>query len=523
LSRYFIKIMKKIFLQYGLMAAIMFIAVDCQKDFLVVDPQDQITLDNFYKNAEQVNAATASMYGFPWFNLNDKTVYAIGDLMGGNLHTGDGQYRPFMTFSVRQDNPRLNEAWGSLFKVISFANSVINVLPSRVDKSVEQGVVDRAIGEAKFMRALAYFYLVRAWGPVPIIENSEALATGDFKVPRHRTEDIYKFMIRDLEAAAQSCPVSHSGADKGRVTSGAAKALLAKIYLYQRDYAKARQKAEEVVASNVYALMPNYGDIFKTKNDNNIESIFAWQWVACPDCWGQQNTNQAYFAPFGEGITETGDGWGSLTPSVDFQRAIEKDDKRRNANIMTPGAVYPELTSKTNPAGYKYPDTKFISGTHANIRKYIVGSAISPDGPVFFMRTGVNTNILRYAEVLLIHAEAIMGSNASTSDAAALASFNKVRQRAGLGPKQSITLLDILQERRVELFLEHDYWFDLGRIDRSLAKQIISNQERGTYYNDTDISSEKFTPTDADFLLPIPQSETDRNPLLLQPAVEYRF
>ncbi len=515
--------MKKLFIQYGLLAVIMFSAVDCQKDFLNVDPADQITLDNFYKNAEQVNAATASLYGFPWFNLNDKTVYAIGDLMGGNLHSGDGQYRPFMTFSVRQDNPRLNEAWGSLFKVIGFSNSIINVLPKRVDKSVEQGAVNRAVGEAKFMRALAYFYLVRSWGPVPLIEDSEALATGDFRVPRHRVEDVYKFMIRDLEFAEQNCPQSYSGADKGRVTAGAAKSLLAKIYLYQKNYAKAREKAEEVVNSNMYSLLPNYADLFKTKNDNNAESIFAWQWVACPDCWGQQNTNQAYFAPFGEGITETGDGWGSLTPSIDFQRAMEKDDKRRNANIMTPGAAYPELTSKTNPNGYKYPETKFISQTHANIRKYIVGSAISPDGPVFFMRTGVNTNILRYAEVLLIHAEAIMGAAGSTGDAAALASFNKVRQRAGLPPKQTISLTDILQERRMELFMEHDYWFDLGRIDRSLAKQIIGSQERGTYYNDTEIGSEKFAPTDADFSLPIPQSETDRNPLLLQPPVEYRF
>jgi starch-binding outer membrane protein, SusD/RagB family len=506
-----------------LLAAVM-LATSCKESFLEQPPQDQITVDNFFRTPEQVSAATAALYGSPWFNFHDKPIYALGDMLGGNMHTYDGGFLPFLNFSVRQDNPRLSEAWSGLFKVVGFANAVINTLPGKA-AGVEETVVKRAIGEARFMRALAYFYLVRIWGAVPIIANSETLATGDYKVPKNPAADVYKFITNDLLYAEANCPVSYGGQDKGRVTSGAAKTLLAKIYLYQKDYANARKKAEEVVASGAYTLLPDYAQLFKQKNNNNAESIFALQWVLCPDCWGQQNTHQAYFAPFGQGITETGDGWGSATPSIDLQRAYEQGDKRKKATIMTPGDFYPELTSKANPNGYTYPAerSKAPGATQASIRKHIVGSPTSPDGPVYFMRTGLNTNILRYAELLLIHAEAVLGSNASTADAAALASFNAVRQRAGLGPKQSITQDDILQERRIEMALEFDYWYDLTRIDRAKAIAMIAAQERGTYVNVTNVNSQKFTPTSAQFLMPIPQSESDRNPLLLQEPVPYKF
>ncbi|MCU0449566.1 MAG: RagB/SusD family nutrient uptake outer membrane protein [Bernardetiaceae bacterium] len=514
--------MKKTIIRYTLAACLVWAAPGCGKMFLEQPPLDQITVDNFYQTPEQISAFTASLYGHPWFNLNDKAVYAIGDLAGGNLHSFDPNYDPFLKFSVRQDNPRLAEAWGALFKVVGMANSVINILPVKAT-SVDPALVSRAVGEAKFMRALAYFYLVRTWGAVPIIENSEALATGDFRLPRHRAEDVYTFILRDLQEAERNCPLRYGAQDAGRVTSGAVKSLMAKVYLYQKDYAKARQKAEEVINSGVYNLLNEYADIFKTKRNNNEESIFAWQWVACPDCWGQQNTNQAYFAPNGQGITETGDGWGSVAPSIDIQRAYEPNDRRKKPSIMTPGDFYPELTSKTNPNGYTYPTTQFISNTHASLRKYIVGSPTSPDGPVFFMRTGVNTNVLRFAEVLLIHAEAVMAGAPSTSDATALASFNRVRQRAGLPNVTSISQDDLLRERRVELFLEHDYWYDLGRIDRARAKAIIAAQERGTYSNATTVGSFRVTPTDNDFIMPIPQQETDRNPRLLEAAAPYQF
>ena len=132
---------------------------------------------------------------------------------------------------------------------------------------------------------------------------------------------------------------------------------------------------------------------------------------------------------------------------------------------------------------------------------------------------------MRYADVLLIHAEAILAGQESTSNQAALNSFNTIRERAGLGSLPSITLEDILHERRVEFAIEGDYWFDLGRIDRQMAIEIISNQERGTYSNDTppEVYSQMFTPSAEDFTMPYPSSDVALNPLLLEEPQPYEF
>jgi starch-binding outer membrane protein, SusD/RagB family len=500
------------------------LASSCQESFLEKPPLDQITEDNFYKNIDQINATTAALYGFPWFNYNDKAMSAIGDVQGGNAFTWDGGYSTFMNFSTQASNPRLGEAWGSLFRVVAMANNVINKVPKKADASISKDAINNAVGEARFMRALAYFFLVRSWGPVPIIEDSEALATGDANIPLNRVEDVYKFIQNDLAFAEANCINFRS--PEGRVSRWTAKALSAKVSLYTKDYATARKKAEEVIASGQYQLLPDFAEVFKTKNDNSVESIFAWQWVACPDCWGMQNTAQAYLAPYGQGVVETGDGWGSFVPSIDLQRAYETGDKRRKATMMFPGDNYPELKSKTNPNGYTYPKNELVGSGRAHFRKYIVGAPPAnggTDGDVFFMRTGINTNILRYSDVLLIASEAILAGAANTTDATALNYFNQVRRRAGVAEKTGINLDDILKERRTEFAGEGDYWFDLTRIDRAKATEMISKQERGFFWGlkDNEYVSQSFKP--ASFTLPIPQVETDRNPKLKEAPQPYTF
>jgi starch-binding outer membrane protein, SusD/RagB family len=516
--------MKKYIIKSFSILALGFFVMSCREDFLEKAPLDQITEDNFYKNAEQINATTAALYGFPWFNYNDKALSAIGDVQGGNVFTWDGGYSTFMNFSIQASNPRLGEAWGSLFKVVAMSNNVINKIPVKADASVSKDVIRNAVGEARFMRALAYFFLVRAWGPVPIIEDSEVLATGDANIPLNRVEDVYKFILNDLTYAENNCMALRSA--EGRVSKWTAKALMAKVYLYNKDYANARKKAEEVIVSGQYQLVPDYAEIFKTKNDNNEESIFAWQWIACPDCWGMQNTAQAYLAPYGQGIVETGDGWGSFVPSIDLQRAFEPGDKRRKATMMFPGDVYPELKSKTNPNGYTYPKNQLVGSGRSHFRKYIVGAPVAnggTDGEVYFMRTGINTNILRYSDVLLIATEAILAGAANTSDATALKYFNQVRSRAGVPLKTGINFDDILKERRTEFAGEGDYWFDLTRIDRAKATEMIAKQERGFFYGlkDNEFVSQSFNVVS--FTLPIPQSETDRNPKLKEAPQPYTF
>jgi starch-binding outer membrane protein, SusD/RagB family len=506
--------------------------VSCKKEFLERVPGDKLTVDNYYTSAKALDAATAVLYNVPWFDFNDKAIWSYGDILSGNLNTYDAQVASFKTFDITGDNTRVMEGWRSLFNVVAHSNGIINDLPVKASK-VDPKQINRCVGEARFMRALAYFYLVRLWGPVPIIENNSEKIY-DSKIPRNNVEDIYKLIIKDLEYAEANCPLKsqYGGTDKARVTSGAAKTLLAKVYLYQKNYAKALEKAEEVINSGEYSLVKEYEDIFKSENNVNLnpsfntETIFAFLWDVDNGGWGVQNTQQAYFAPFGQNLTGFSDGWGSAFPSIDLIKAYESGDKRKRATIMTPGDTYPYMTYIKNGsevAGYTYPTAgNGASDTRASIKKYVVGSPAGNKGKGNFMRTYINGNVLRFSEVYLIAAEAI-AKGGGTADAKAVGYFNTVRRRAGLIERTTLTESDIFKERRIELAIEGDYWYDLGRIDRIKAIEIIKEQERGTYGTGTSINSLRVTPKEKDFTLPIPASEIITNPKLNEPPVPYTF
>ncbi|HEY0678193.1 MAG TPA: RagB/SusD family nutrient uptake outer membrane protein, partial [Chitinophagaceae bacterium] len=248
--------------------------------------------------------------------------------------------------------------------------------------------------------------------------------------------------------------------------------------------------------------------------------------------WGSQNSLQAYRAP--SNLLVTGDGWSAVIPTLDILKAYETGDMRRKWSVMEHGAIYPQWkpTRANNPTyntfhanGYRY-DTAQASpvgtktSTRSNIAKYVVGPGSSSE-PVLMQKTQINTYILRYADILLIYAESILGANASTTDPQALAAINKVRARALLPAKSSITKDEILNERRVELAFEGDYWFDITRQGYAKAKQIIEAQNRG-YKNDNG-SETVVTPVfnQNQMFLPIPISEVAQNPKLTEPAVAY--
>lgn len=512
------------------------LAPGCKDGFLERYPEDQLTADNFYSTSEQVGQATIGIYNKPWFDFMDKAVWAIGDLTAGNLQTFDPATVNFKLLSIGSDNTRLTETWRSLYNVVAQCNYVINTLPDKAAPEVSEELVLRSVGEARFLRALAYFYLVRIWGAVPIIVDNEAHIF-DSQVPRHRVEDLYRLIQEDLEYAELHCPLrsGYTGNDVGRVSKGAAQALLAKVHLYQKNYSEARRYAEEVINSEEYGLAgldyntgegaeQAYQDLFTSQGNNTRESVFQIQWAAAQldfANWGVQSTMQAYFAPFGQGITGTWDGWGAAEPTIDLQMAFEENDQRLKGTMMTPGTYYPDLISAEG--GYTYPTDNPPGATRASIKKYVVGRPEDGNGAVGPMNTVVNTHIIRYSDVLLIHAEAILAGAGSTSDPAALASINRVRERAGLPALGSITLEDLYQERRIEFAFEGDYWFDLGRLDRSQAIEIISNQERGTYGAGSPpvINSLMVEPSNQDFLMPFTASEVAKNPKLLQDPVSF--
>ncbi len=508
----------------------------CKDKFFDHAPEDALTLDSYYQTADQVRASTSALYNSPWFNFNNKAFWAITELSGGNARTYSGDVVNFANFSVTADNNELNNAWRSLFSVVAQSDAIINNLPAKVPASVDPAVVNNALGEAHFMRAMAYFYLVRLWGNVPIIENTLDYVYAP-KINTNPVTDVYAFIIKDLAFAEANCTKKirvGSSSSNGHVSSGSASAMLAKVYLYKQDYANARLYAEKVINSGEFKLYgtqvagKTYTDLFKTANNNNEESIVALQWVG-GSAYGHGNSLQASFAISSQ-ITGTGDGYSVIGPTIDLQNEFAKEpgDVRRKATIMLAGDVYPELNAAGG--GFTVPADVNAQNTKAGIKKYVVGTRADNGGLGAAQSAGNNTYLMRYSEVLLIEAEAVLAGAASTNSAAALTPFNMIRTRAGLSPKTSITQADILRERRLEFAIEGDYWFDLGRLDgfnataHPKAAAIISQQERGTFSNDkTQIYSEMFTPGNDKFLFPYPSTETAINPLLNQPPVAYKF
>jgi hypothetical protein len=517
-----------------LLYALLFTAVAgttaCKKDFTERPALDTPTVDNYYTTADQVKGATGTLYGMPWFDFLDKGI-DVTELRGGNEFSWDNQYSSFQNFTTTATDPRLSEAWNAFYKVVGWSNVMIQTLELKKKQGATGSFIDAGIAEARFMRGAAYFYIARYWreGAPIITDPGEMAKTGDFKVPRHLQKDVLRFALEDFKAAEAALPETDV---KGRVTKFSAKGMMAKVYLYNKDYDNAKAKALEVINSSKFDLFPDYAGMFTTsKNNNNIESLFALQHFTAGD-WGSQNVLQAYRAP--GNLLNTGDGWSAVIPSLDILAAYEQGDLRRSGSVMEHGFHHPEWkpTRTGNAAfntfmagGYKYDTAApapigHVTSTRSNILKYVVGPGTNGE-PMQFMRTQVNTYMLRYADVLLIYAEAVLGGNATTSDAAALTAFNKVRSRAGLPAKTSINIDDILRERRVEFAFEGDYWFDLTRVGYAKAKQLIEAQNRGWKNADGSVTVQRPTFAENQMTLPIPISETSQNPKLLEPAVPF--
>jgi len=532
----------------GIAAITSMLVAGCKKDFFNRPPQSQVTVGNYYKTTSQVQAATNGLYGSPWFGWNNKVGWAITELSSGNGFTYSSDVNAFITWSAPNANPEILAAWDSPFTVIAQCNGLINNMPATVP-GVAQGTVNNALGEAHLMRAVAYFYLVRVFGNVPIVENPLNEVDNFQTVPTNPISDVYTFMVRDLKFAEANCSVNT--ANTGHGDSGSASAMLAKVYLYMQDYANAQKQAEKVINSGEFSLLPVYENLFQTAFNNNKESILAMQWISNGG-YDYGNSIQASWA-YNSTITGTGDGYGVFGPTIDLQNAFKAeggDSTRRHATIMLPGSKYPDLDAADG--GYIFPKNGSAQNENAAAKKYVVGTPADNGGKSAAQASGNNTYIMRYSDVLLIEAEAILGQSAgvqpgtgipltaSTTDAAALSAFNAVRARVGVPTVTSFTYQQLLNERRLEFALEQDYWFDLCRIDgyqtagaatspthHPTAIAIISQQERGTYSNTADnnpvIYSNKLTPVDANFFFPVPVAESATDPNLIKAPVPYKF
>lgn len=496
--------MKNIIKILTLLVLISFVS-SCGDEFVTIPIEDRSTLDNYYQSEADVRASTATLYGFPWFDFNDKFFWAAGEELAGNLyHTWD-QEGQFFYYSYNEGNSIILSGWRGLYRVVSYANAVINDMPVFAEGVIESTVIDEAIAEARFVRGMAYFLLSEYFGEVPIVENStELVVNNDLYLPKNTRGSVYEFIKRDLEFAADNLPAIDD--QPGRVTEWAAKGMLSKLYLTMAQFYlnqdaalsatyfdNATSLAADVINNSGLSLMDNFADLFKIEHNNNEESLFALQWMEGAYAIG--NSRQANWARSSI-ITGNTEAWGGgKCMTIDFLDAALTGDKRMRETFMSSGNYYPEI-GKVN-GGYTYhivnrdPEDENIvlesaSATLTHLKKFVVGSAADNDGKVSTgQATGINQYMLRLADVYLIYVEATMGANEETSDETALGYFNMIRDRAGLTPKSSLTWDELLWERRMEFALESMYWFDLKRLYyRNPAKMVemMSTQQRDFIY-----------------------------------------
>lgn len=512
------------------------VLASCKKTFTERGTLDGATLTNYYNTAEEVRSGTSTLYGLPWAGYENRAMDGIGDVMGGTEISGGSDDPPFSNFTMTATSVRIADAWKSLYKLNGWTGALIKALEDKKNAGASASYIDPALGECHFIKGTAYFYIARVWGAAPIVNDPGAIAlSGDLNIPRYFEKDVLRYALEELKLAEANLP--ETDPQPGRLTKYSAKGMMAKLYLYRKDYDSAKIKAGEVIAyansTGKIGLYPDYAAMFNTSSTNNhIESLFSTQHPATSNPWGSGNQLQPDRGPSNLQTSESAM-WELYRPSLWILSRYEGGDLRRKGSVMEHGWSKLEWKPKNANAnynafmanGYKYDTLQPVgdggqkNDVRSNIAKYVVGPGAAFGGEqVLGMNTGKNTSHLRYADILLIYAEAVLGTSASTSDATALAAFNKVRNRAGLPSKTTITSDDIFNERIVEFAFEGDAWFDIKRQGFTKAKAIIASQNRGWIGNPVYVTSNF---TEANMYLPIPVSEVIQDPELAKPPVAY--
>lgn len=534
--------------------------VSCE-EFLSRPTEDNYTVDNFYQTDEQCFQAINPVYNSPWYDFQ-RGFFKIGEVLSGNYYWGSS---PYLTFTINSTDEDLVNMSASLWSVNAYCNGIIENIDLKAGKNVKESTKNTVKGEALVWKAMAYFYLVRCFGEVPIIHNNSAeIASGNYNnVYKATIPNVYDYIIMTLEKAIEWLPTSNQ---PGRIDRYSAYGLLSKVYLTKSGYgmsgtrnasdlAKAAEYAKKVIDESGRSLLPVYSDVFRLKNNFSEESLLAWHWVVSNN-WTSQNTLQSDLGIVG--FDEYGATWGGYRgPSVDLQQAFgenalnltrNNNDARRKATMMMYGDKYDYFW--VDKGGFDYTQfavksMEYQSATGANEVKHLVGNdndhIIGCGTSMSRMATSLSTHLLRLSDVYLIYAEAVLGNNATTSDPSALKAFNAVRGRSvqGYEPKTSITWNDIWKERRLELACEGDRWYDYVRwhyYEPAKAIAELKAQKRSWYaglnnyyktgtFNAADVyyDANPSIPniTDAHFKLPFPDTDLTMNLNLLKDPVEF--
>ena len=388
------------------------------------EPLGQLTTDNFFETSEQAVQATNATYNmlrqwpvhvFAWIGMTD----IVSDESTKGSTPADASFLLDLdNLNFDPGNVAFSTVWGGYYQGIYRANVAIQNIPTVPE--MDEALRTRLMGENQFLRAYFYFFLVRAFGGVPLI-TEPFQSTDDFQRSRASAEEVYALIEQDLTSAIAALPVqsAYGGGDVGRISQGAAQALLAEVHLYQEDYQNALQYAEEVINSGEYSLYPNYSEIFRPEGENSSESLFEVQAIGLEEGGGGSQYSQV------QGVRGASNlGWGFNTPSDELESSFEPGDPRLQATILYPWELLPDGSSLISYFSPSVPNNRY------NQKPFT-----SPNAPGDQGDSGTNIRRIRYADVLLIAAEAAyqLGNTAVAQDY-----LNQVRERARGG--QSATL-----------------------------------------------------------------------------------
>ncbi len=447
--------------------------MSCEKTFLSPELETGINGDNYYANDAEIETGVLNIYdGIQGVNAlkitNNNLNHAIQvefyvtEMRSDNTRTksSEGEAAQFENFTIESTNGIVADYYRSYYNVIYRANLVLeNLGAASPEKAIEWEA------EAKFLRAYAYFNLVRLYGDIPLVDRVIPPLDTETAFTRVATTTVYELIVSDLENAVAG--LGNAG-PKDRASKAAAQGLLAKVFLTLGRYGEAQALCEDIINSGGFSLENDFKNIFY--NEGNDEVIFAIGFL--PD---SNDDSQNFSAEWLNAVGRTS---GVNYVTADARASLDANGGNRTA---------PSYREDISQAG-QYQVVKYLPNGDANL-----GIPVTSPDPT---SAGNDWIVLRYADVLLMHVEAILAGGASTTSSNALASFQLVRDRAGLTtPVTSITKEELLEERRVELAFENQRFFDLVRF--GMAQDILS-----AFSTANNLS---FSATD--LLLPIPQVE----------------
>lgn len=467
------------YFNYILLAAVGFTLYSCGDEFLNPLPDSAIVVDAFFDSDDDVLAGIIGIYdaiqgvnvntesNTTRFNRGIQFEFMVTEMRSDNTRTAtlEGSRADFHRYRVDANNVQSEDFYQSMYEIIFRANNVLNFI------EVADAANQRAYAaEAKFLRAFAYFKLVRLYGPVPLVTEVAGPADNDLLFTRMGEDQVYQQIISDLQEAINNLDNSY----KSRASKAAAQGILAKVYLSQPspDYAGAQQLCEAIINSGEFRLEESFYDVFY--DELNDEILFAIQYE-----FGNVQESQGFSAEF---------------------TATVRQGRQDGLNMVNDNLVADFIQYGGNRTEVSY--VSFPSWTE--VAKFLPeGTDISVFPPTYGQSPGNAGNdviVLRYADVLLMHAEAILAGGEQTSDGSAIESYMKVRERAGFDPvddrPNALTKEALLVERRVELAFENQRFYDLMRF--GVADAVLSAHAAENGY--TDYNARKL-------LLPIPARE----------------